>query len=185
MPPALSPSSSTALVDLNTVIQRNADRPVVVFPECTTTNGRGILRFSPSLLSAPATVKIFPVNLRYTAPDITTAVPREYLRFLWNLCSRPTHCIRVRIAECTYNTAAADRTGKAETTGAQADMNSSTDTLADSDIAGEGGEGLSLEERKVLDRVGEALARLGRVKRVGLGVREKVDFVRAWTRKRR
>ena len=40
-------------------------------------------------------------------------------------------------------------------------------------------------EKKVLDKIGEALARLGRVKRVGLGVREKMGFVRAWTRKRR
>ena len=27
-------------------IQRSADRPVVVFPECTTSNGRGLMRFA-------------------------------------------------------------------------------------------------------------------------------------------
>lgn len=27
-------------------IRANADRPVVVFPECTTSNGRGLLRFA-------------------------------------------------------------------------------------------------------------------------------------------
>lgn len=46
-------------------------------------------------------------------------------------------------------------------------------------------ESLTIEERKVLDRVAEDLARLGRVKRVGLGVKEKIEFVRAWTRTRR
>lgn len=46
-------------------------------------------------------------------------------------------------------------------------------------------EGLTIEERKVLERVAEDLARLGRVKRVGLGVKEKIDFVRVWTKTRR
>ena len=40
-------------------------------------------------------------------------------------------------------------------------------------------------EKKVLDRVADALARLGRVKRVGLGVKDKDGFVKAWTRQQR
>ena len=40
-------------------------------------------------------------------------------------------------------------------------------------------------EKDLLDHVGDSLARLGRVKRVGLGVQEKRDFVRMWTRMRR
>jgi hypothetical protein len=43
-------------------IVRGADRPVVVFPECTTSNGRGMLRFADVLpgVSVPvSTVKIF------------------------------------------------------------------------------------------------------------------------------
>lgn len=44
---------------------------------------------------------------------------------------------------------------------------------------------LTSEERRVLDRIGEDLARLGRVKRVGLGVAEKEKFINAWYRKRR
>ncbi|KAL9097578.1 MAG: hypothetical protein Q9165_000474 [Trypethelium subeluteriae] len=179
-PPTLHPPRNATLVDLSTLLQQHPDRPVVVFPECTTTNGRAILPFSPSLLSAPAETKIFPVSLRYTAADITTPVPGEYLKFLWNLNSRSTHCIRVRIAECTYNTAAlTDEKVSAETDG---------ESTPDSPILENGitaGEGLGAEETKVLDKIGEALARLGRVKRVGLGVREKMEFVRAWTRKRK
>ena len=186
--PALHPPSSASLVDLSTLLKQHPDRPIVVFPECTTTNGRAILPFSPSILSTPAGIKIFPVSLRYTAPDITTPVPGEYVKFLWNLNSRPTHCIRVRIAEPTYNTAAEsgeDSIPNGEKTPAQIEVASSTDTLEDDEDDASGEEGLNVEENKVLERIGEALARLGRVKRVGLGVREKIDFVRAWTRRKR
>ena len=49
----------------------------------------------------------------------------------------------------------------------------------------ETGEGLSANEQKVLDRVAEDLARLGRVKRVGLGVKDKIEFLRIWGKRRR
>lgn len=41
------------------------------------------------------------------------------------------------------------------------------------------------EERKLLDRVGESLARLGRVKRVALGAKDKSEFVTLWRRRGR
>jgi hypothetical protein len=40
-----SPAEQLAHVPLEE-IRSKADRPVVVFPECTTSNGRGILRFA-------------------------------------------------------------------------------------------------------------------------------------------
>jgi len=144
-------------------MRQNPNRVIAVFPECTTTNGRGILPFSGSLLTAPPSAKIFPLSLRYTPADITTPVPNTYLAFLWNLLSKPTHCIRVRIAESVYNTTQSDDTA------------SSTDTLLESAE----GEASSLAERKLLDGIAEALARLGRVKRVGLGVRDKIGFIKA------
>ena len=57
---------------------------------------------------------------------------------------------------------------------------SSSETLVGEDETKE----LNSEERKVLDRVGDDLARLGRVKRLGLGVREKIEFVKTWTKTR-
>lgn len=39
------------------------------------------------------------------------------------------------------------------------------------------GAAVSGDEKKVLDRIGEALARLGRVKRVGLTMKDKATFV--------
>ena len=44
---------------------------------------------------------------------------------------------------------------------------------------------VSSDEKIVLDKVAEALARLGRVKRVGLSATDKEAFVKAWTRQRR
>lgn len=56
----------------------------------------------------------------------------------------------------------------------------------DVDVPGGGGEAeISTDEQKVLDRVAEDLARLGRVKRVGLGVEEKVEFLKVWGSRKR
>jgi len=188
------PPPSAKLTDLRTLVTEHPKRVIVVFPECTTTNGRGILPLSPSLLTVPPTTKIFPVNLRYTPPDITTPVPNTYWAFIWNLLSQPTHCIRVRIAEVVYNTAKPTEgsiqtekkdkylTNFLDTLGDDSAMTSSTDTLIS--LSDQNGT-VNAEEKKVLDRVGEALARLGRVKRVGLTVADKVAFVEAWGKKRR
>lgn len=62
----------------------------------------------------------------------------------------------------------------------QEDTASSVETLIDDDAHYLGS--LTKEEKIFLDRVADALARLGRVKRVGLGVKEKQDFVQSWTK---
>lgn len=182
--PQKNPPMNAGLTDLQTLLQQYPNQPVVVFPECTTTNGRGILPFSASLLTTPSETKIFPISLRYTSADITTPVPGMYLAFFWNLLSRPTHCIRVRIAECVYNTSHSSSLRSPNPTSLldkfQNDTASSTDTLL-----GTENEYMSADEKKVLDEVAEALARLGRAKRVGLSAMDKEAFVKAWTRQRR
>ncbi|MCJ1413551.1 hypothetical protein MMC19_007672 [Ptychographa xylographoides] len=189
--PRLEPPPNINLYNLESLIRKHPHRAVVVFPECTTTNGRGILSFSPSLLTSPPRTKIFPISLRYTPGDITTPVPGTYLTFLWNLLSQPTHCIRVRIAESVHNNAtavpAAPRPASSDGYNSnfmdtlQDDVSSSSETLLGSDE----GDGLTPAESRVLVKISEALARLGRVKRVGLGVKEKSDFVRVWSRQKR
>lgn len=178
--PQYDPPPNAKLVDLKTLIERYPHQAIVVFPECTTTNGRGILPFSTSLLSAPPSAKIFPISIRYTAPDITTPVPGTYLSFLWNLLSKPTHCIRVRIAESAYNTSQSPATRSSTSSPGLAydDRVSSSDTL----LGSEDTDSTNSVERRVLDKVAEALARLGRAKRVGLGVKEKDAFVKAYTK---
>ncbi|KAL6252828.1 Lysophosphatidic acid:oleoyl-CoA acyltransferase 1 [Rhinocladiella similis] len=190
--PKPNPPDGTKLVDIGTLVARNPDRILVIFPECTTSNGRGILPMSPSLLNTPPRTKVFPVSLRFTPADVTTPIPHAYLTFLWNLCSRPSHCIRIRIAESVYNTS------KRSPEPAVAKVTSYTtnylDTLAsdgtgsdaDTLVGGEDSEGpTTKEERAFLDKIAEALARLGRVKRVGLGVKDKIEFVAMWTKSRR
>lgn len=44
---------------------------------------------------------------------------------------------------------------------------------------------LDTEQKRTLNGLGETMARLGRVRRVALGVREKGDFVRLWRRRGR
>lgn len=174
-------------MDLETVLSTYPNRVIVVFPECTTSNGRGVLPFSPSLLTAPPNIKVFPVHLRYTAPDITTPIPGSIFTFLWNLCSKPTHCIRIRIAEAVFNTSLAQQSvssGKTSTFKTNYFDSLTDDTASSADtLVGDASEGpVMREEKAFIDKIGEALARLGRVKRVALGAREKQEFVKSWTR---
>jgi len=60
-------------------------------------------------------------------------------------------------------------------------MTSSTDTLTSLSDQPD----INADERRVLDKVGEALARLGRVKRVGLTVRDKAAFIEAWSKRKK
>ena len=60
-------------------------------------------------------------------------------------------------------------------------MTSSSDTLSSLGDPPD----INADERRVLDKVGEALARLGRVKRVGLTVRKKAAFIEAWSKRKK
>ncbi|KAI1643055.1 uncharacterized protein F4817DRAFT_271261 [Daldinia loculata] len=170
-PPALSPPSPKNLTTLRALLEKNPHRVIAVFPEMSTTNGKGILPFSPSLLSTPADARIFPVSIRYTPPDITTPVPGAYISFLWKLLSRPTHLIRVRIAEGVTNNFAAATNGDGPANGIPDKTGDELD-----------GESLTSEERALLDKVADDLARLARNKRVGLTLRDKAAFVSAWNK---
>ena len=183
----IAPDPSVKLLELESLMREYPQRTIVVFPECTASNGRGILPFSPSLLTAGAKTKVFPTHLRYTAPDITTPIPGAYFTFLWNLCSKPTHNIRIRIAEAVYNTSRRQAGRSSSSTTSYSDgMTDSATSDADTVVGSDMLEGPLMKEEKIyLDKIGEALARLGRVKRVGLGVKEKQDFIASWTRRGR
>lgn len=161
------PPENAKLVEIKDLLAENPTRVIAVFPECGTTNGKAILPLSPSVLQCPPDVHIFPVSIRYTPSDVTTPVPGRWFQFLWNLLSRPTTCIRVRIAEGQVNPAAAKTNGF------------STSAPSDLRYRNRAGAAVSGDEQRVLDRIGEALARLGRVKRVGLTLKDKATFVDA------
>ncbi|KAI8626318.1 hypothetical protein F5Y19DRAFT_226732 [Xylariaceae sp. FL1651] len=174
---ALAPPSTSVprsgLTTLRALVEQNPHRVIAVFPEMTTTNGKGILPLSPSLLSCPADANIFPVSLRYTPANITTPVPGAWVSFLWNLLSKPTHYIRVRVAEGVTNTSVATN----GISGAATDENMGSGS--------DGGDDLTPDEQRLIDHVGEALARLARNKRVGLTLHDKAAFVEAWTKGKR
>ena len=166
--PALHPAESANMVSLPELLRKKPNCTIVLFPEATPTNGRGILRFTPALSTAPPATKIFPISLRYSPPDLTTPVPNALFKFLWSLLSRPTHCIRVRIAETIYNDEAAA-------------VKREDGPAVDGDDSGDAGEHEVLGG--VCERGSEALARIGRIKRLNLGVRDKIGFVQAWKRR--
>lgn len=209
--PLVNPPANAKLVTLQRLSAVYPSKIICVFPETTTTNGRGILPLSPSLLSAGGDTKIYPVNLRYTPQDVTTPVPGGVISWFWNLLSKPSHQMRVRIAHRIYNSRAIDKplssisktpaSAKAAGTGYDTNIfdtpdfrkgwDATDDAGMDVDVGGDGDsdgdveDDVSLDEQKVLDRVAEDLARLGRVKRVGLGVEEKIEFVGVWGKRRR
>ena len=166
-PVRTAPPPGANLVSIADLLRDCPGRVVAVFPECGTTNGKAILPFSPSVLSAPADVHIFPVSLRYTPSDVTTPVPGQWFRFLWNLLSRTSTLVRVRVAEGQANSSAVSTNGGSSS--AVETPGGAKSRRADGNV--------SANEQKVLDRIGEALARLSRVKRVGLTLEDKAAFV--------
>lgn len=195
--PLLSPPKGATLATVATLLRANPTRTIVVFPEATTTNGRGILRFAPSLDTTPKDVAIFPISLRYTPADVTTPIPETYFSTLYNLLSRPTHCIRVRIAEAIYNKPEKETLidyghiedyhsdiASSESDGEETRLisSSSSDTITDEksspDDKGE-------KQSRLSEKGGEALARISRSKRLNLGVKEKMKFVEAWGKNKR
>lgn len=184
-------------VELSKLVAQNPSRVIVVFPEATTSNGRGVLRLSPSLLSASKGTGIFPVSLRYDAADVVTPIPGwfEAIRFLWRLTSRSTHCIRVRIGlpmtlaqQAQITSEATGREGRSRAKSRNSYDTNYFDSLqsslngAESDGTADADD-LTAAEMKSLQIVTESLSRLGRAKTLGLGVEEKIQFVNAWTGK--
>lgn len=174
--PEESPSPNTNLTELSSLVASHPNRYIVVFPEGTTTNGRGILRFTPSLLGASPKTKIYPTSLRYTPADITTPTPQSYLTFIWNLLSKPTHSLRVRIAQAISTLPVPDRGYPPNIL----DPSFHDDSASGSDIiTSDDDRAITAEEKKLLDRIGETLARLGRNKRVAFGVKDKIEWCTA------
>ncbi|PHH77503.1 hypothetical protein CDD80_525 [Ophiocordyceps camponoti-rufipedis] len=164
------PDDDTHLIDINDLLAEFPNRVIAVFPECGTTNGKAILPLSPALAQCRPDVHIFPVSIRYDLPDVTTPVPGQWLAFFWNLLSRPTTCIRVRIAEGR----------RMDTTnGSNGSPMASPATPQFPRRRIDPRSSISNEEKRLLDRLAESLARLSRVKRVGLTMTDKAAFVAA------
>lgn len=196
-PPEIQPPLDVPLTDVATLLKKYPNRAIAVFPDCTTTNGKGVLRPSPSMVVAPPATRIFPVSLRYTPADITTPIPHSYIGFLWNLMSKPTHTIRVRIAESISVGSTGEKFpplggGSAGPEQRRPGYNYNYfDTLEPELASSSNGQymedlnkSLTIEQKTLLAQVGEALARIGRSRRVGFGANDKKDFVGLWNKSR-
>lgn len=118
--------------------------------------------------------------------------------------------MRVRIASRVYNSSSQDQPSRPTSSSKQTPIKASgydANIFDQPDFRngfsgkhGEAGDGMDVDvsgavndvdgfvsedEQKVLERVAEDLARLGRVKRVGLGVEDKVEFLKVWGRRKR
>ncbi|KAJ3910180.1 hypothetical protein F5879DRAFT_790181 [Lentinula edodes] len=81
-PPYTSVTGATTTLSLDE-IRKTSGRPVVVFPECTTSNGRGLLRFAELFKQTSLPVKgynVFIMCVRYDpptghSPTVTYSIP--------------------------------------------------------------------------------------------------------------
>ncbi|KAK6341208.1 hypothetical protein TWF696_008294 [Orbilia brochopaga] len=201
-PPTSKPYSSKPTT-IAEVVAKNPHRIIAIFPEGTTSNGRALLRFAPaldsfatqprnnynnssseSLTNSVSTVTassipsnpIFPISLRYVPSNTTTPLPNSITVCLWRLLGQPSHTIKVRIAEA-IKIADLERSDTLAST-------SSSETITEKTIA-KGDDARNSVTRvpragALEEKVGEALARVGRIRRVGLGVKEKIGFWNAW-----
>ncbi|KAJ3537242.1 hypothetical protein NMY22_g5679 [Coprinellus aureogranulatus] len=78
-------------------IRKAATRPIVVFPECTTSNGRGLLRFAKVFqMSVPVKgFNVFVMCVRYDppttfSPSLAHSIPSRFLNPLGHLFSLAT-----------------------------------------------------------------------------------------------
>ncbi|KAF3906142.1 hypothetical protein ABW20_dc0100400 [Dactylellina cionopaga] len=188
--PPTSKPYSTKPTTLAEVISKNPHRIIVIFPEGTTSNGRALLRFAPALDSFATQYKssgenghgngniprnlIFPISLRYLPSNTTTPLPSSYGEFMWRLLSQPSHTMKVRIAEAV-------RIRDLEKSDTLATTSSSETITEKTVVRNQEDSGPKVPRTGALDeRVSESLARVGRIRRVGLGVKEKIGFWNAW-----
>lgn len=108
------------------------NRVVVVFPEQTTSNNRGLLAFGPIMLDSA-----FVLSIKYNnPPSLTTPIPGRYWDFLWSLTSVPVHGCRLKASA-----------------------------------------------QKIEFEFADAIARFARIPKTSLGIKDKVEFLRAWEKR--
>ena len=90
--------------------------------------------------------------------------------------------MRVRIAQATSTSSATSDPEPMYGVDILDSVRDGTRTRSDTLVGSDDKDNLSPTEKQTIDKIGEALARLGRNKRVGLGVKEKREFVRAWAK---
>ncbi|TFK76005.1 hypothetical protein BDN72DRAFT_930502 [Pluteus cervinus] len=150
-------------------IRKKASRPVVVFPECTTSNGRGLLRFSNVFnQTIPTRHGVFIMCVRYDpptalVPSLSHSVPSASLNPLYHFWS-----IASSLSPLTISIRLLDK----------ADSPSSPLFIASEVLSGRPDEDQLSEASAVL------ISQIGRLKRVGMGWEDKYSFLDFFRHKR-
>ncbi|CCJ29258.1 unnamed protein product [Pneumocystis jirovecii] len=74
------------------------NRIISVFPEGTTSNGRGLLLFTQSLQSVAPQTRIFPLSIKYSH-YLATPHPKSLFTFLFRLTFKLSHKIHIKISK--------------------------------------------------------------------------------------
>ncbi|KAI0772700.1 hypothetical protein BC629DRAFT_1639305 [Irpex lacteus] len=164
-------SEHTTYSSLET-IRSKANRPIVVFPECTTSNGRGLLRFSnvfPNIQVPVEKFEIFVMCVRYDpptnlTPTLSHSIPSTTLNPLAHVFKLTTSLVPLTMSIRLL---------------APSDSPSSASFLASDYASG-------LRSNDILSECCAALiAQIGKVKRVGLGWEDKTTFLEFYRGKRK
>ncbi|KZT71583.1 hypothetical protein DAEQUDRAFT_665718 [Daedalea quercina L-15889] len=152
-------------------IRSSADRPVVVFPECTTSNGRGLLRFAQVFkgVSVPVTkFKVYVMCVRYDpptalSPTMSHSIPSSVLNPIPQFFSLTTSLVpftmSIRLLAPTESP--------------------SSGTFLASEFLAEGKHDDYLSEA-----CASLIAQIGKVKRVGFGWEDKAAFLEFYKSKK-
>ncbi|KAG8820393.1 hypothetical protein FRC17_010169, partial [Serendipita sp. 399] len=148
-------------------IRKSADRPIVVFPECTTSNGRGLLRFAdvfdPSISVPVKGFNVFIMCTRFDSPthwqpsptcSIPSSLPIPLPQPLIHILTIPLEPSRLTIRLLPPS------------------ESPSTGTFLQSDILAAGGMKATLTEACAV-----LVSQLGKLKRTGQGWEEKTSFL--------
>jgi hypothetical protein len=153
-------------------IRKAANRPVVVFPECTSSNGRGMIRFANVLPNEPVPIKsyrAFIMCFRYDpptpwSPTLTHSMPSS----LWNPLSHVFRASRsfVPAALSVRLLSLAD--------------SPSCPTFITSEVA----PGVN-EEDQFVECCASLVSQLGKMKRTAMGWEDKTVFMEFYEKKRK
>ncbi|KZP32857.1 hypothetical protein FIBSPDRAFT_774026 [Athelia psychrophila] len=154
-------------------IRRAAGGPVVVFPECTTSNGRGLLRFADVFREYEMPVKgfnVFVMCVRYDPPTnmlptLSHSIPSSLLNpfpHLLNLASAlPPHPISIRL------------------------LNASEGPSSPTFVLSEVVSGMNMGQDVLSETCATLIALIGKMKRTGMGWEDKVAFLDFYQGKRK
>jgi hypothetical protein len=152
-------------------IRKTARRPIVVFPECTTSNGRGLLRFA-NVFKMAVPVKgfnVFVMCVRYDPPTAFTpslahSIPSNFLNplvHLFSLAASPSPLsISIRLLSLS-------------------DSPSSQLFMANEYVSGSPGEDQLTETCVAL------IAQIGKLKQTGMGWEDKASLLEFYWGKKR